>query len=216
MMDHEFFFEEGDLLEQVELYQVLNEGLFDKLPPEINKLKKDIKEEIKKFNDEQKSKSFGDRFKMTRTQIKDLGKANINKIITKMSIKIYGHIIITTTDSYGNETSSYEHVLICLYKDYALRLSIKQSRMWLSGGSVKVLYDNDKCSIPNNVVFDVIGILQPIRNISTSKNSIKVEPYYSSSVDNGLPKIENKYGKEYEVKKNFGGFSITIGNKKEK
>lgn len=214
MMDHEFFLEDGDLLEQIELYQVLNEGLFDKLPPEIDKLKKDIKEKIKKFNDEQKSKSFGDRLKMSKDQCKELSKKNINKIITQMGLKIYGYTIITTTQN-GVEVSN-EHKLVCLYKDYVLKISITQSAMWLSAGSVKVLYDNDKCSIPKNVVFDVIGILQPIDNISVSKNSIKVAPYYSSSVDNGLPKIENKYGEEYNVKKNFGGFSITIGNKKEK
>lgn len=217
------FLENGDLLESTELEISLNEGFLTPLPKEIKDLKEKMDEYRKEFiknNKYQKGdnvsgvvNSFKDRSKYTNASNRITEKA-IFDMLKKFDIKLLGYSKWET--STNGVPTNYEFKLTGLYKDYIIYLSINQpasSRtFYISILSVK--YDKNACSIPKDVVLDVISILGGnVDSISSSKNSVKISPKYST-VKQQFHRIESKYSDKYNVKQNLGAFSVTISEKK--
>lgn len=195
------------------------------LPDDLKKLKNDIKVSCKDFN-----KRESDKLKESKKDKKLVGKlkanfnyntsndpktyAEVEQIMKKHKVELLGHRVFTTY--YNNVPTTNEHVLMAIYKDYVLTLKVLQAygAPSISMGSISIKYDPKKCSIPKNVVLDVISSMGVIDSVSSGKNSIKVSPKNLYYIKTELPKLEKKYSDEYDVKKNFGGFSITLSKKK--
>lgn len=214
--------ENQDLLEITDFLseeEALNEALFDsfKLPADLKRLRDKLKEDIQKYNKEEtvkfKEKTLKQRmsYNLSSTSLKDAKKAYVN-FLSKSKIEIYRYVIITTTT---NTSTTYTHEVIGKYKDYVIKVTANSySGSQLYAPNIRQLYSENICSIPKEVVFNTINIIQHINNVSCGKNSVKFTPKSSSYVETALPKLQSKYGDKYDVKKNIGGFSLTISEKK--
>ena len=195
------------------------------LPDDLKKLRNDLKASCKEFN-----KAESDKLKEKKKDKNLVGKlaANYNyntksnpkaydeikNIMKKHGVEMLGSTVYTTY--YNNVPTTNEHVITGIYKDYVLSLKVLQAygAPSISMGGISIKYDPKKCSIPKNVVLDVISSMGVIDAVSSGKNSIKVSPKNLYYIKTELPKLEKKYSDEYDVKKNFGGFSITLSKKK--
>lgn len=220
-MFDEYSFLEGDLLDIVESdnellqeqFEILNEGLlFNKLPKEVEYLKIDIKNTIRKLKADNKL-GIKDSIRRSLSSKTDYGLGMIYTIGKKHNLNIFSVTKVTTTDGYGAQYISFN--TLCTYKDYILTLNFNNSGFdMVSLASIYVNYNKDKCQIPKNVVFDIMD------NFNSSElNSIKCKNKYvkvsasSVAIDNVYTKLLNKYSDKYDVKKNFGGLSITVSVK---
>ena len=230
MNEYGMFLENGDLLEEVELDLPIDEAFLFNLPSELKKLKTELKEEFKAFSKEDSNKlkelnkdkkfvnKLGNNFSYARNADQRVADF-IDKTIKKFNITVYGHSVYKET-TYVNGVPMYvtiNHNITAMYKDYVIKMKLTHTEHAtdVRVSQFYVAYDKDSCSIPKSVVADALKTFDgKIENVSSSSKSIKLTPKSKGYVKYVLPKLENKYGDTYEVKKNFGGFSITIKEKK--
>ncbi len=191
----------------------ISEGLIwnDNTPKDINKLKEDIKNELKESVD------LKDIVDMVKDSLKNRDfssdeKKAIYKVMKKLHVDIHGYTIKTATK--GSVEISNTHQIIGTFKNYILTIRFIGSRGNIGLNSIIINYDKDKCEIPKNVAFDFISIMSPyVDKVKTTKRSIKISAL-SKAIDSGYPRVYHKYGNKYSVKKSFGGLYVILSTLK--
>lgn len=191
----------------------ITEGLIwnDNTPSDINKLKEDIKEEIKINPD---IKRIIDAFKdsLKNADFASEEKAAIFKLVKKVHVDICGYTVKTAT--YGSAEISNTHVIIGTFKNYILSIKFIGSHGVIAFNSITINYDSSKCDIPKNVAFDFISMLSPyVDKVRSTRRSIKISAL-SNSINSGYPRVSHKYSNKYSVKKGLGGLYITLSTLK--
>ena len=197
---------------------VVTEGILinDKTPEDIKILGQNINNVINKNNN---IDGLDDIVDTARDSLKGKDftseeKELIYKICNKCRINIHGY---TRTNSKvkGVEISN-NHVVFGTYKDYILSIKFigVKGNVKLIPLGISIKYDKKNSDIPKDVAFDFISMLSPnVDKVKSTKHSIKISAL-SNSINSGYPIISHKYSKKYNVKKNIGGFSITLSTLK--
>lgn len=191
----------------------VSEGLIwnDNTPQDIKDLKEDIKEQLKT------DPGLKDVFNIVKDTIKNKDfssdeKNLIYKTLNKLHVKIHGYTLKTAQKASFEITNTYN--IVAEYKKYILLMQFIGSRGIVVLGPISIKYDEDKCDIPKNIVFDVISTLSPnVDKVKSTKRSIRISAL-SNSIDSDYPRIYHKYSNKYNVKKNIGGMSISLSTLK--
>ena len=133
----------------------------------------------------------------------------IYDVCRRAGIKIYGYTRTSTRIKGVDITNNYK--IIGIFKEYILTIKFIgiKGDVKLAPLGISVNYNSRKSDIPKGVAFDAISILEPVDKVKATKNSIKISAL-SNSIDSGYPRLNHKYSTNYKVKKNLGGFSITL------
>ena len=192
----------------------ITEGLLfnDNTPADIKKLG----EIIKKITDKSdKIDDIKDLVNTARDTIKGKDfsgeeKKSVYSTCKKAGIKIHGYV--EKSSNIKSVEVSNTHTIIGVYKDYILTLKFigVKGVISLAPLGITINYDKNKSEIPKNVAFDFISMLSPnVDKVKSTKRSLKISAL-SNSIDSGYPRVAHKYSNKYNVKKNIGGFSITL------
>ena len=191
----------------------ISEGVIDKdMPREIKTLGENIKKLIDTRDED--IEDLLDVVKIAKDSLK--GKdysGNEKKIIydicKKLSIDIFGYTK-KVTNIKGVEITN-RHTIIGTFKDYILTIKFIgiKGDVKLQPLGISINYNSKTSSIPKSIAFDSISILKPVDKVKATKNAIKISAL-SDAIDSGYPRLNHKYSTSYKVKKNIGGFSVTL------
>lgn len=193
----------------------VSEALFeDTTPGEIKRLKEKLKELI---GDKSGIKDDEDVVQTVRDTIRNRDyspheKDLIFKACNKLGIKIFGYAN-TSTNIKGIETNN-NHQIIGGYRDYIITVKFLGIKGVLSipVTGFRVNYNAKNSEVPKGVAFDMISMMAPnVTKVKSTRRAIKVSAW-SESVDSAFPRLVHKYmsSNKYSVKKNPGGFSVTL------
>ena len=196
----------------------ITEGVFnDETPNDIKRLGENIKKILDTKDEDIENAEDVVNIARDTFKGKDFSgeeKRVIYSTCNKLGIKIHGYTKKET--SIKGITLSNHHTVIGTYKDYIITLKIAgiKGDVKLQPMGIKVNYDSKKSDIPKGVAFDFISMLSPdVDKVSSTKQSIKISAL-SNAIDSGYPRLVHKYIMKYGVKKNPGGFSITLSSYK--
>lgn len=185
------------------IYIYIEEGLFDKLPKEIQELEDKFRENNKIIREEFKKERKNSNFlgKVTMTMTKPLTVVERTNKKTNINPKS----IIEISDSNG----SLRYHVFFIYKDYIL--IAMYSRDTFVG--LRDLYNKDRCEIPKNIAFELFNSVSDVSDVKAKSKSITVSNLYSIDKSK-FTRLQNKYGDTYNIKRNIITNSITISIKK--
>lgn len=192
--------------------------LQDNTPTELKKLKEKLREliDIKSGIDDTRDVVQKVKDTIRNRDYSSSEKDLIFKSCNRLGIKIFGYAN-TSTNIKGIETNN-NHKIIGGYKNYIITIRFIGAKGVLSIpiGGFKINYDANKSDIPKGVAFDMLNMLTPnVTKVKSTRRSIKVSGW-SESIDSAYPRLSHKYtySDKYSVKKNPGGFSITLSSLK--
>lgn len=210
---------DGNRLKKYIKESTVTESTFkDETPKEIKRLG----ENIKKILDEKDEDitNVDDAISVAKDTLKGKDfsgkeKQAIYNTCKRLGIKIHGYTKRET--SVKGVTLSNHHTVIGTFKDYILTLKFVgiKGDVKLPSLGIKVNYNSNASDIPKGVAFDFISILSPdVDKVKSTKQSIKISAL-SNAIDSGFPRLVHKYITKYGIKKNPGGFSITLTSYKD-